>query len=411
MENSAHAVPPQPHETSPFNRPPSTRELKDRVHQVQRELESIFHSLLESRRRAQGVHAKLKTGNLKLSLELPQPGSGGHSSDQLYVQLQNTAERYANRLASMPLGQIYCHWCRSFYCEHASPPEPRSVFGGYTPTGQPTWPEFVSVLLERRHPRVDSIFGSAPSFITVLHPGHELSRKQLPIYGKSSPICRVLGQVSVGYLIFPDSLSLPRTSPAQRTPLALTFQVVDAGGSSLILNVVGKLPDGTPAFQAFEESWDTRLADALHSTRRSLEEISLLKTSRKSRARERSRLVMGALHNLEKNLDRIFRQRERRTQHSQERHANRKRPTSTAFRDALEASAEAIFRDVEEQTWVVIGPKNRVHVFNDQARHVTSIVYSGETVRARTTRGKWHKPRAEERTAFQQALERLTQGE
>ena len=30
---------------------------------------------------------------------------------------------------------------------------------------------------------------------------------------------------------------------------------------------------------------------------------------------------------------------------------------------------------------VVIGPKNRVHIFNDNALHVTSVVYQGETIR------------------------------
>ena len=407
MENTAPAGSPEPGgDSTSGSLPASTWELHDRAHQVQRELEHIFHSLLKRRREAAGTHGKLEPGNLKLNLELPQPGSGNHSSDQLYLQLQGAAERYANRASSMPLGRVYCHWCRSFFCEHASPPEPRSVFGGYTPTGQPTWPEFVSVLLERHHPRVDTIFGGTPSLITVLHSGHELTKAQLPIYGKSSPICRILGQVTLGYIIFPEGLSLPQSSAAQRTPLALTLQAVESGSGSFLLNVLGKLPDGTPAFQAFEESWDTRLADALHSTRRDLEEISLRNTSRRKKGSERQRLVMGALHRLEKNLDRIFRQRERRTQHSQERHTNRGRPTSTAFRDALEAAPEAIFRDVEERTWVVIGPKNRVHVFNDQARHVTSIVYSGETVRARTTRGKWREPKAEERLAFRRALER-----
>jgi hypothetical protein len=52
----------------------------------------------------------------------------------------------------------------------------------------------------------------------------------------------------------------------------------------------------------------------------------------------------------------------------------------------------------------VLGPKNRVHVFNDDARHVTSVVYPGETVRARTLRGKWRKAQADELARFLAAL-------
>jgi hypothetical protein len=385
---------------------PPLGDLHQRVNDLQRELEEIYSRLLERRRAAAGILARLPSANLRLSLDLPPPGTERHSTDQLYLQLQRSADRCVDRSASMPIGRVYCHWCASFFCEHSSPPEPRSVFGGYSPTGQPQWPELVSVLLERRHPRVDSIFGGAPSPITIVQAGGELSKDQLPIYGKGSSICRVLGQVCIGYLLFPDGLRLPQGAGVPRTPLAVTFQVVEIGaaGGALILNVLSKLPDGTPAFQAFEESWDSRLADALVTTRRDLEEISLLKVSRRRRASERRRRVLVALHHLSRNLDHIFRTRERRTQHSQERHQNRGRPASTALGDALHAAPESIYRDVEERTWVVLGPKNRVHVFNDDARHVTSVVYPGETVRARTLRGKWRKAQAEELTRFLEAL-------
>jgi len=411
VDNAAPAGRSPDEGVGPASIPQASKDLHDRANRAQIELESIFHSLLERRRAAGGSRAPLPPGNLKLSLELPQPGSSQHSSDQLYVQLQRSVDRYANRGAAMPIGRVYCHWCRSFFCEHASPPEPRSVFGGYTATGQPLWPEFVSVLLERKHPRVDSIFQGTPSLITVVQPGHELTREQLPIYGKRAGIYRILAQVTLGYIVYPDGLSLPRFSQGQRTPLAVTMQIVEAGDASLVLNVVGKLPDGAPAIQAFEESWDTRIADALHATRRGLEEVSLIKASRRRRFVERHRVVMTTIHRLAKNLERIFRQRERRTHHAEERHANRGRPASSALRDALEAAPQSIYRDVEEQTWVVLGPKNRVHVFNDEAVHITSVVYPGETVRARTTRGKWREPRPEERSAFQAALRRRASGE
>ena len=55
---------------------------------------------------------------------------------------------------------------------------------------------------------------------------------------------------------------------------------------------------------------------------------------------------------------------------------------------------------------MVLGPKNRVHIFNDKGLHVTSVVYPGETVRQRTSGGKWRIPDAGEKAAFQEALRR-----
>jgi hypothetical protein len=384
-------------------------ELHRRVNELQKELEKISFQLLKTRKTAAGVKTpSAPDDRLQVTLEMVPPDAEQHSPDQLYLHIQRAVDRHCDRAASLPIGRVYCHWCRSFFCEHSEPPEPRSVFGGYTPTGQPTWPEFVSVLLEKRHPQVDTIFQESSAPLTIVQSGEELSRKQLPIYGKRSPSYKILGQVCLGYLSFPGQLRLPSSSDTPRSPLAITFQVVKTKRStgSLVLNILGTLPDGTPAFQAFEESSDARLLDALLSTRRGLEELSLRTVSRNKRHMDRRRRVLEILKQLAKSLDRIFRQRQRRTQHSQDRHRNRQRPASTASKDALQASPEAIYRDVEKNTWVVLGPKNRVHIFNDKGLHVTSVIYPGETVRQRTSGGKWRIPDAGEKAAFQEALRR-----
>ncbi|MBI4607295.1 MAG: hypothetical protein HY721_35465 [Planctomycetes bacterium] len=388
--------------------PPAAGDLHRRVNGIQTELEQAFLELVARRKAAAGVHGAAPGETLRLSLELPPPGAPGQGRDQLFEQLLRAADRFVDRFASVPLGRVYCHWCGSFRCDHSAPAEPRSVFGGYTATGQPTWPELASVLLEKRHPRIDALFRQPPVPIAIVQGGGELSQDQLPVYGKRSPVCRILGQVAFGYLQYPDALCLPQANGSDKVPLAVTFQVVEAGsrGAPLVLNILGKLPGDGPDFVAFEESSDARMCDALLSTRRALEELSLLGGNRRRREGERRRRALGALHRLARNLERIFRQRERRTHHSQDRHLDRKRPASTALGDALHASPKSIFRDVEARTWVVVGPKNRVHVFNDGALHVTSVVYPGETVRHRTTRGKWLTPQPDEMAAFQAALRR-----
>ena len=64
----------------------------------------------------------------------------------------------------------------------------------------------------------------------------------------------------------------------------------------------------------------------------------------------------------------------------------------------------------EDERWVVLGPKNRVHIFNDSGLHITSVVYPPETVRHRTTKGKWLRPEPEALQSFRKALRRTDRG-
>jgi hypothetical protein len=398
-------------DAAPPSSPLTPGDVRERLEAAEREIEGAFFKLLEWRAAAAGARAIPAKTTLNLSIEVSSPSGrepGSAPSSQLFRQLQRAADRHAGKSAPFPPGKVYCHWCRSFTCEHSSPAEARSVFGGYSATGQPRWPEFVSVLLEKRHPRVDTIFRDGTAPITLVQWGHELSSEQLPIYGKGSPIYRIIGQVALGYLFHPEAAG----PGARRAPLALTLQVVEStdNGASFILNILGRLPDGTPAFQAIEESSDSRFASALSTARRGLDEIALVRLSRRRRHAERCRRVHGVLQHLARSIERIHRQRERRTRHSEDRHLHRGRPASTALKDALHAAPGAIYRDIEERTWVVIGPKNRVHVFNDEALHVTSVVYPGETVRQRTTRGKWRAAPTDEMSAFREALRRRSSG-
>jgi hypothetical protein len=395
-----HTQPPSSHPQLPD----SGAEIRRRLDAIENELSTLFYKLVAARQAATGGGGASSPARLQLSLQLKPPGEGNGEGGSLCLQLQRAAERLADRGSAFPLGHVYCHWCRSFSCAHSSPPQPRSVFGGYTATGQPLWPELASVLLERRDPRIEQLFRGTPSPAALVQAGDELASDQLSTYGKGSSIYRVVGQVVLGYL------TPPAGSP--RLPYAVTFQAVEAAqDGAMLLNVLGKLADGIPAYEALEAASDPRLTDALLSARRALADVVLSKVARRQRRRERSRRVLEILQRLARNLDRIYRQSQRRTRHSQDRHRNRQRPASTALRDALQATREAIYRDVEKQTWVVLGPKNRVHVFNDDGLHITSVVYPGETVQYRTQRGKWLTPRAEQTLAFQQALRRRASDE
>ena len=370
-----------------------------RAHRLERELAALLFDLLEKKRASGLIPAVPDRLPLQLKLELFPAGAVEAPPGQLLEQLQRAVDRWVSHSAAFPYGHVYCYWCQSYTCGHSTPPGPRDAFAGYSATGQPDWREFGAILLERRDPRIEQLYRDASSPVTLVQAGHELTGKQLSVYGKHSPVYRLLGQVTLGYL------RLPRAS-RERPCVAVTFQAVELGGERLVLNIVGRLPDGKLAFQALEEEADARLQNNLSASRRNLSDLSLRRFPRRRREGERRRHTMTILNRLAGHLDRVFRQRHRRTRHSEARHLDPKRPAASAFGDALNARAGSIFRDVEEGTWVVIGPKNRVHVFNQEALHVTSVVYSGETVHGRTTRGKWLVPRPDDLAAFQEKLAR-----
>jgi hypothetical protein len=425
--DQSHSTAP-PQDGSQRSAPLRDGALRERAQRVEKEIADLYFRLLESRKLAAGERFPSTKATLRLAIDVHPPGAeppgpappgsaeagsvglGPETrSGQLYQELVRVAERCVAERAPFPMGRVHCHWCRSNDCVHASPPDSRSVFCGYTATGQPVWQELISVLLERRHPQIDAVLGSDPSPVALVQRGHELSAEQLPVYGKRSPIYQILAQVILGYVPFPESARGASDGRRAQAPVALTFQAVVAGesGRPPVLNILGRLPDGTPAYEALEESPDDRIADALRGVRRSLDELTFVRANvrRRKQLGEKKQRAVSILTRLARNLERIFRQRSRRTFHANGRHQDRKRPASSALRDALDAHSDSIFRDVEERTWVIVGPKSRVHVFNDAALHVTSVVYPGETVRQRTTRGKWLAPRREELAAFRKALE------
>jgi hypothetical protein len=331
--------------------------------------------------------------------EAGEPGEAAFAAD-LLQRVERAAQDEADRRAPFPQGRVRCFWCGSFDCAHAIPPGSRSAFAGYGPTGLPIWKDLATLALDRRDPRIDDLYADPPVPIAVFQTGRDLVSDQLVVYGKGSGAFRILGQVAVGYLGL-------RVAPrAERIPVAITIQAVDldrGGPRPVRLNVIGRLPDGTDLWRVLEEEPDSRLADALRVARARLEEIPHF---RRHRGPSREKLALGALSRLARNLDRIFRQKGRRTKHAEDRHQDRERPAAAALRDAIAARPDAIYRDVHQSTWVVIGPRSRVHFFNDAGQHVTSVVYPGETVRRRTLQGKWRAVPPDSIRGFQEALAR-----
>ncbi len=373
--------------------------LRRRAERLEQELLGVYAELVEAKRGSGALPSLPAAHALELRLDISASGNRVPGTTELYEQLRESVEQLAAEEARFPRGRVFCYRCEAFGCEHGRAPDPRTVFTGYSQTGEPTWREFASVLLDEKDPRIDELYKRPPRPVTLVKDARALNEIQLTVYGKHSPEYQALGQVMLGYL------PLKRTRSSEQVPVALCFQAVRiAGARAPVLNILGTLPGGTPAHEVLEAQPDPRIANALRATRQRLRDLALLRVSKRRRAALVRQKSLAALQRLARNLERIFRQRARRTQHSEARHLDRRRPAATALNDAQRATTDAFYRDVEERTWVVLGPKNRVHIFNDRAFHVTSIVYQGETIRQRTTTGKWLTPRRDELTSFRHVL-------
>lgn len=345
---------------------------------------------------------------LKVSIEPGEPWRL-QADPSIEEQIRTALREMAARTEALRAGRVYCYRCESTLCPHSRPPRPTSVFGGYSSTGLPIWPEFSQILLERRHPRVDLLYDGTQSDLVAMYVEPEiLKHKQLNVFGRQSKTYDILGQVVFGFL----RMRIPGAEPGEPERVAFTLQAVESrrtdGSPRLELNVLAGLSDGSPALDALQGSYQTRVADVIHSARRRIG--GLRPPSRGSATRRASPSVpetacpvTNTLQGLARKLEKVGRQTSRRTAHA-EGHRIKNRPTSKAWEEALSASEDSLLWDRQEKTFVVLAPRNRVHVFSQEGRHVTSLVLNGESVRSRKRRERWLPLTEDQRERFGSAI-------
>jgi predicted dehydrogenase len=116
------------------------------------------------------------------------------------------------------------------------------------------------------------------------------------------------------------------------------------------------------------------------------------------------KLATTLTNDLARDLQHCFHVRSRRTLHARERAAIGVRPTSHAFPEARTAADADIRVDGAAGTFVLLGKNSRVHFFNREGRHVTSVRFQGEAIRARLDSGRWRPAEAAEIAQFRQRV-------
>ncbi len=355
------------------------------LHAIREALETLRWSA-RAIARSRGLDARIE------SLDVTLPISGKAPPETLaegFVRgLLEQLERIEGERDAVVPRRAWCFRCDSFLCAHAQPPEPRSVLSGYEPTGRPRWSDLLALLFDRRDPRAEPLAEGARGVVALALEGSELLADRLEAFGGATPAVEVVAQVIAGPFPVPSA-----AGPDEEAALTVQFLAVrDGAHTKLVLHPIG----------------DARLLDAGASPV-ALHLAPILATARSAlsgRARGAAttealrRAASPAAHDLVRDLQHHFQIRGRRTAHAVERAEIGVRPTAQAFPDARAASDDAIRFDRETHTIVLLGRNGRVHFFNGEGRHVSSVRYPGEAIRARIDVGRWREATAAEVARF-----------
>lgn len=318
-------------------------------------------------------------------------------------QIRAAVRETVARAEAYQYGRLYCYRCESSHCGHSIPPRPSCVFAGYAPTGLPRWEELPQVLLELRHPEVERLYSPrGRDFLTAFLDPEYLKHRQLDVFGRQSKTYDILGQIVFGFL----DLAPPGSTPGKTERIAMTLQAVESrrrdGSPRLDLNVLARFADGSLILDVLSDgpAVNRRIFGAILEARQRIAALA------PQRPTPRTPLPQGAcsraqeiLRRTARTLEHLGRQTARRTSHAEDRPRER-RPISKALQDALAASEEKVLRDVYRQTIVVLGPRNRVHVFSPEGRHVTSLVLDADSVQNRLKKQRWQPMEPEEIRRF-----------
>ncbi len=357
----------------------------------------MAHELLD----AEGVSflARPRYMDVQVRIPLDARQEGARAAAYAMEQVVQRVQEVRAHDRALVEGAVYCYFSESADGEGSRPEEPRQVFDGYSSTGRPKFSDFVTMAIERKSPGLDAMLAGEDVILTHVQMGRVLRTAQLAEFGKASPVYRILGQVDAG---------LFKVRGAE-TKAAFSFQVLRGqtleGKPLLRVNPVGKhtvidLDDPSVArilrrFQLHLEDEALRLAGL---------EANANASADAQKAPNAEEFVKPLLQELARKLESRARSRGRRTEHADQRVEKSQRPTTKAYDDADRARDDALVWDDEEQTMVVLGPRQRVHVFSGDARHVTSVMMNRGSVEQRRRSHRWRRAEPEERGEFRMHL-------
>lgn len=375
--------------------------------------------------------------DLDLEIRLPPPAGSaddrmGTAADTLSARIDEALEGLLAHRAAFRPGRVFCLRCNAADCVHSAPPESRQVFAGYGRTGLPRWLDLGQLLLERGDPRVDRLWGARASILAHTVPGDDLASELLGAYRDRDTEHRLHGQVVAGWYRVPE----PRSGRPE--PLAVTVQLVSTQPPGQRrrygVNVLAAGPEDKPLEHAFDRLGGAPWRDAV---RWAQDEVARLgeRGERRRRKRRRhgprpasppesrseqkskrpedevmARKLRAVLDGVARRIERRQRAEDRRTRHARKRHAEGDRPTAMALADLARASGDQLLADTRRGTLVVLGAKNRAHLFAPDGKHVTSMRCSPGTADRRLERKIWRPASRQEIAELKKAVPESSRG-
>lgn len=299
-------------------------------------------------------------------------------------------------------GSVYSFFDDSAEADECRPSDSRLVFAGYTETGHPRWTTLLELLLEAKDERAGDVAKESSQPITLTMSRREIVGGMLDSFAEKRRAYDICGQLILGY--FRQSLMTGREK------FAVTLQLVRSASRSRVvrlgINVIGVLPDGRDAMEAEAEQERWPFVQLLAEARRRLAAINpkLKKLPRGERMRAAADAATHLLHEMSLGFARGTRRDSWRTEHATKRAEEGARPTGMARQDFASSRNDRVFMDVQESTFIIVGPKGRTHVFAPTGKHVTSLQLDGAAVADRIRRNRWRPAPLEELKNFRRLV-------
>lgn len=330
---------------------------------------------------------------VELRLRVPlKRGNERPAAEKLHQALRDDLEQRVLKAGLLVPGRAWCFSSESYDSDYSRPADPRQVLVGYGLEGRPRYADLVTLAIERKHEAVDDLLAGKQGAVSFVETGAEVTDGVRPAFDPDTVPYRLIAQTISGLF----------ESTEEGRRVALTIQVLAHDGPDgklhLILHPVSAvdlmdLPD--PGIRKILRNFQhklTQIAKEIDGKRAAGEEIDVAEA------------VLSPLRELARRLSQDAKNRERKTGHARERSAQGQRPTQLAFPEALSARDHHIHIDNEEQTFVVVGKKGRIHVFSPDGRHVTTVVMPPASLRQRVKSGRWRLAEPAERGSFREAI-------
>ena len=310
-------------------------------------------------------------------------------SDSLLAQIETLRIQGETESLGHRSGHAPCYWCQAPVCQHSHPPDSRSVLTGWSATGIPIWRELASLFIESGDPQIDLLYGEHPGPAVCWRGEGELLDEILPEYLNDSLFARPVGALLAGGFPIQD---LPGET------LSITALILESRAGRVVprysLNLLCEVPAPHHIATITADYSRSLLAcwiGALRSSLHQFQEQLVVEASRGKRGSLKStrEKIVDLLIESRSQLETLRRRDDRRTQHAQKRSEDPHRPTSAALGDLLASDGSDLFEDRKESTLVLRGPQGRIHIFTSTGRHITSAIYSTDSIQSRIARTRW----------------------